>query len=268
MKILLKSQFFAILINRIMGYTQTEFVTMFLALLVILTTGVILRFTLRKAPLAVRQIPLSVLGATILILEIIKQTYHLIVGDWCAWFIPLHFCSFFLVWYTVALFTRGKLRQLMYFCSITGGFMVTVLLFLAPRMILHEAAGSIWDTFDHFHTFFYHMGVVAYWVWMLMLNVYCPERQHIRKTVITYTIFYFVILVGAFIFQQNYTNALYSDIAILDNFRLTAGQFSYDAVLISIGVVSIALVSSATYFVLSKLYQHYMQKDTLHIKEN
>ena len=268
MKILLKSQFFAILINRIMGYTQTEFVTMFLALLVILTTGVILRFTLRKAPLAVRQIPLSVLGATILILEIIKQTYHIIAGNWLSWYIPLHFCSFFLVWYTIALFTRGKIRQLMYFCSITGGFMVSVLLFLAPRMILHDAAGCIWDTFDHFHTFFYHMGVVAYWIWILMLNVYYPERQHIRKTITTYTIFYFIVLAGAFIFQQNYTNALHSDIGLLEELRLTAGQFTYDTVLISIGILSIALVSGATYFTLKKFYQHTLQKDALQIKEN
>lgn len=251
-----------------MGYSQAEFVTMFLALFVILVVGVILRFTLRNASLEKRQIPLSVLGASILILEVVKQFYHLFAGDWGTWFIPLHFCSFFLVWYGVALFTRGKIRQLMYFCSIAGGVMVTVLLFIAPRMILHDASKNILDSFDHFHTFYYHMGVVAYWVWMIMLNVYQPERQHIRKTVIIYSIFYFFILIGAYTFHTNFTNVLVSDIAIMENFRLTAGQFAYNIVLLSVGIVGIALVASATYFGISKLYQRYLQKETLRVKEN
>ncbi len=263
---LLKNHPSAILIE--MGYTQTEFVTMFLALFIILVAGVILRFTLRNAPLEKRQKPLSILGATILVLEIMKQSYHLFIGDWGTWFIPLHFCSFFLVWYGIALFSRGKVRQLMYFCSISGGALVTLLLFLAPRMILHGASENIWDTFDHFHTFFFHMGVVAYWIWMLMLNVYHPERHHIYQTITIYTVFYFLIIAGAFAFHTNYTNVLTSDIGIMENLRLTAGQFTYDILLLAIGIGSIALVSTTTYLVMSKLYQRYLQKQALRVKEN
>lgn len=248
-----------------MGYTQAEFVTMFLALLVVLVMGVIFRFTLHKAPMAVRQIPINVLGATILILEIIKQSYHLIMGDWCTWHLPLHFCSFFLVWYAIALFTHGKTRQLMYFCSISGGFLVSILLYIAPRMILHDAAHDIWSSFDHFHTFFYHMGVVAYWVWMLMLNVYHPERQYVKKTVMLYTAFYFVIIAGAYIFHENFTDVLVSSIGAFDNFRLSAGQFAYDVTLLGIGVGSIALVAYLTYLAMSKLYQRNLQKNALSV---
>jgi len=253
-----------------MGYTQAEFFTMFIALFVVLILGVIFKFTMRKSTLAVRQIPLHVLGATILILEVIKQSYHLIKGDWEPWFFPLHFCSFFLVWYAVALFTRGKVRQLMYFCSISGGFMVSVLLFIAPRMILHDAAHDVWGSFDHFHTFFYHMGVVAYWIWMLMLNVYKPERGHIRSAVMIYTAFYFVVIAGAFLFHRNYTNVLYSDISVLENLRLNAGQFTYDILLLAIGIGAIALVSTITYFAMSKLYQRYLAKNgnALNVEQN
>jgi|GEM_PF-6729388 len=250
-----------------MGYTQAEFFTMFFALFIILVLGVIFKFTLRKATLAVRQIPINTLGAVILILEIIKQGYHLIVGDWRVWFIPLHFCSFFLVWYAVALFTRGKVRQLMYFCSISGGFLVSVLLFIAPRMILHDAVNDVWGSFDHFHTFFYHMGVVAYWVWMLMLNIYKPERSHIRTTVMIYTGFYFVVIAGAFLFRENFTNVLYSDIGILENLRTSTSQFTYDILLLAIGIAAITLVSTATYFAMSKLYQRYLQKNAIPLEQ-
>ena len=250
-----------------MGYTQAEFFTMFLALFVILIMGVIFKFTLRKAPLAKRQIPVNTLGAIILILEVVKQGYHIINGDWITWYIPLHFCSFFLVWYAVALFTRGKIRQLMYFCSISGGFLVSVLMFIAPRMILHDAAHDVLGSFNHFHTFFYHMGVVAYWVWMLMLNVYKPERGHIRKAVMIYTGFYFVVITGAFIFQENYTNVLRSDIGMLENLRQTAGQFTYDILLFGIGIVAITIVTNITYFVMSKLYQRYLQKNIIDLDQ-
>ena len=251
-----------------MGYTQAEFFSMFFTLFIILVLGVIFRFTLRKAPLSIRQIPLSVLGAIILILEVVKQVYHVAAGDWKTWYIPLHFCSFFLVWYAIALFTRGKTRQLMYFCSITGGVMVSILLFIAPRMILHDAAQDVWGSFDRFHTFFYHMGVVAYWVWMIMLDVYHPERQHIYQNIIIYTIFYFFVLAGAYIFHENFTNVLTSAIGALENFRLSTGQFAYNLVLFSIGVGSIALFSWLTYLVMSKLYQHYLRKNSLNVEQN
>ena len=243
-----------------MGYTQAEFFTMFIALFVILIVGVILKFVLGKQSLAVRQIPLHVIGASLLILEVIKQAYHIYMRNWHPWFLPLHFCSFFLVWYGVALFTRGKIRQLMYFCSLTGGFMVSVLLFAAPRLILHDAAHSVWDSFDHFHTFFYHMGMVAYWIYMLMLNIYQPNRQHIKKCTVLYACFYFVVIAGAFTFRTNYTDVLYSSLAALDNFRLSAGQFAYDILLLGFGIGSIAGVSYLTYFVTSKLYQRYLNK--------
>lgn len=250
-----------------MGYTQAEFFTIFLTLFIVLILGVIFRFTLRKATYAVRQIPVNTLGAIILILEVIKQGYHLIVGDWGTWYIPLHFCSFFLIWYAVALFTSGKIRQLMYFCSISGGFLVSVLLFIAPRMILHDAAHDVWGSFNHFHTFFYHMGVVAYWIWMLMLNIYKPERSHIRSTIIIYTSFYFVVIAGAFLFQENFTNVLRSDIGVLEHLRQSAGQFTYDITLLGIGVAAIAIISSITYFAMNKLYQHYLQKNPLVIDQ-
>ena len=249
-----------------MGYTQAEFIHMFLALFVVLVLGVILKYSLRKKSAAVRQIPLMVLAAAILILEVIKQSYHLINGDWSTWYIPFHFCSYFLVWYAVALCSRGRLRQIMYFCSLVGGILVTILLFVAPRMILHTAASSVFDTFDHFHTFFYHMGVVAYWVWMLMLNVYHPERKHIYCAVIAHTVFFFVTIAGAHIFHTNYTNVLTADIGILEELRLSVGQFPYTIVLLMVGVVAITTVSCATYFIMKKLYRQNLNQEKLTIE--
>ena len=237
-------------------YTLAEFINMFSALVIVLGLGIIFRITLKNKSFAIRQIPIHVVGATILILEVVKQTYHIIHGDWHAWFLPLHFCSFFLVWYAVALFTRGKVRQLMYFCSLTGGILVSILLFAAPSMILHDASRDIWSCFDHVHTYFYHIGMFAYWVWLLMLDIYQPEREHIKKTILVYTSFYFVVLAGAYIFHENFTDALYSSVNAFNTARLKIGQFLYDTILIGVGIGAITGISFLTYHLLNKVRQH------------
>lgn len=243
--------------------TQADFVAIWLALFVILILGVVLKYVLRNKTEAVRHIPLMVVAGSLLILEVVKQVYHIIYGDWNPWHIPLHFCSYFLVWYGVALFSRGGIRQTMYACSLNGGILVSILLLIAPRMILHSATTDILGCFNHFHTFVYHVGVMAYSVWLIMLNVYHPNRQHVIRSVIFHTILFFCTIAGAHIFHENYTNVLYADINLMENLRLSAGQFTYTCVLLLVGVIGISIVANATYFVMNKLYQKNLNKQKL-----
>ena len=243
--------------------TQSDFVSIYLALCVIIITGVVLKYTLRNKDEKVRHLPLMIVAIVLLVLEIIKQTYHIICGDWKAWYIPLHFCSYFLIWYTVALFTRGKVRQTMYACSLTGGIIVSLLMLVAPRMILHSATTDIFGEFNHFHTFFYHMGVMAYWIWMLMLKVYHHQSHHLLRTILFHLSMFFVTIIGAHIFNANFTNVLHSDISIMEDLRLTAGQFTYTIVLLLVGISAISLVSASIHFVMKKLYKQNLNREEL-----
>ena len=243
--------------------TQSDFMSIYIALFVILTVGVVLRHVLRNATEKVRHIPLMVLTVVLLLLEIAKQTYHIVCGDWVTWYIPLHFCSYFLVWFTVALCTRGKVRQTMYACSLTGGIIVSILLLITPQMILHEATTNIFGKFNYFHTYFYHMGVMAYWIWMLMLKVYHHEPQHFRYTIILHVAFFFATIIGAHTFHENFTNVLGSDIKVLEELRVAIGQFPYTMLLLLIGIGSIALVSGVTHLVVKKLYRQNLNQDEL-----
>lgn len=247
-----------------MGYnTEAEFLAIFMALFIILVLGVIFKYTLRNVTENLRHVPLIVTAVCLLVFEVVKQSYHLINGDWNTWHIPLHFCSYFLVWYGVALFTRGKVRQVMYTCSLVGGVLVSLLLCIAPDMILHNATTDVFGSFDHFHTYFYHMGVMAYWIWMLMLNVYHPQKKQLSTSLILHAIFFFFTIIGAHIFQTNYTNVLYSDISIMENLRMNAGQFTYTVVFFAVGALAVCIVSSAIHFVLKKLYRENVEQDKL-----
>ncbi|MCQ2381929.1 MAG: hypothetical protein MJ054_01350 [Clostridia bacterium] len=101
-----------------------------------------------------------------------------------------------------------------------------------------------------------------------MLNIYQPDRSHIKKCVITYSIFYFVVIAGAYIFQENFTDVLRSSIGAFDIFRLTAGQFAYDIALLAFGIGSITGISFLTYFTLNKLHNHLVEKKSLTVKSN
>ena len=247
-----------------MGSTsKTDFFAIYLALFVIIIAGVILKHALRNKNETVRHIPLMVLAGVLFILEIVKQLYHIIGGTWHTWYIPLHFCSYFLVWYTVALLTRGKIRQSMYACSLVGGIIVTLLLLIAPRMILHSATINVFASFNNFHTFVYHAGVMAYWIWMLMLKVYHYENSHLKRTIVFHICFFFVTIIGAHVFHENFTNVLRSDIGLMENLRLSAGQFTYTMALLLVGIGAISLVTGILHLVMKKLYKENLNQEEL-----
>ena len=107
------------------------------------------------------------------------------------------------------------------------------------------------------------ISILSFITWVLLLIGY--GCQYVKKTVMLYTAFYFVIIAGAYIFHENFTDVLVSSIGAFDNFRLSAGQFAYDVTLLGIGVGSIALVAYLTYLAMSKLYQRNLQKNALSV---
>lgn len=230
-----------------MGYTTAEAVTIPFMLAIIVLVGMILGYTLRNKSRQIREIPLQAIAILILVLEVVKQAYLLITGTWTPWAIPMHFCSFFLIWFAFALFSRGTVHQLAYSCCLTGGILVTLMLIFMPRSIVNVACENIFATFSTFHTFVFHFSVVAYWVWLVMLRVYEPQSRFIWQTTVLYFGFFLLVIAAAFIFNTNYTNVLSSDIPPLENIRLSAGQFVYDLVMLLGGTALIAGVNAAIY---------------------
>ena len=240
-----------------MGYTLAEAIAIPTALLIIGAAAWVLHHFLGQKSERVRTIPLTVLAIIILVGEVIKQWYHLgYKQDWTPWDLPVHFCSFFLVWFLFALCSRGAVRQIAYSCCLSGGILVTLMLICAPRMIVQNACSNIFASFGTVHTFFFHMIVVAYWVWMLALDLYQPQKRHIWQTTLLYLGYFCVILIAAYLLNTNYTNALYTDIAPLEYIRVHAGQVAYTLVMFGLGTAGIAGLSTAMYFATTALLKH------------
>lgn len=129
--------------------------------IVMLIVAIALRNHLIDKDYRARYAPLLVIAFLIVALDVSKQIVGLMTG-YERKIIPLYFCSFFNVLYPLAAFSKGKLKQITQVLSSVFSFMVMIGLYLAPKMMIGEAAYGIFNNFANFHTFIYHHLVALY----------------------------------------------------------------------------------------------------------
>ena len=95
-----------------MNYTKAELVVLSVSLLVIIGISVALRCVLKNKSEKAKQIPFFVITIILLVLEVIKQVLAM-QGGYSIGALPMHFCSTYFVWFSLANFTKGKLRTAM-----------------------------------------------------------------------------------------------------------------------------------------------------------
>lgn len=105
------------------------------------------------------------------------------------------------------------------------------------------------------------MLVVAYWLWLLLLRVYQPNKNHIWQTTILHMVMFALSMVAAFALNTNYVHVLTTTIGILERVRLSAGQAVYDVLLYLGGSALIAGVTTGIYFATNACYQRATRKN-------
>lgn len=218
-------------------YGTAEWIVMPTMLVLIVFAGFLMRYLFRNKSDKIRNIPLTIIAVVLIALEIAKQIYLIATDTWTTWAIPMHFCSWFLIWFALAQFTRGKFNQLARGCSIASCIVMTVSFYASPKNIVGEACSNYFNNFTSFHTLTFHMLVVAYGIWSIILNVYRAEKRHIWQAVALFAAEFLLIIASAYIFDTNFTNVLTSSIPLLEQFRLTCGQVPYLLVMFTFGVL-------------------------------
>ena len=94
-------------------WTKEEVAVLPIILISIILVAFTLGHALKNKSDKIRNIPLIIIAVIILVLEVIKQVRAIVTG-YSGWTIPLHFCSFFMVWFPLAQFTTGKVKQSWY----------------------------------------------------------------------------------------------------------------------------------------------------------
>lgn len=176
----------------------------------------------------IKNIPFFVIATILLVLEVIKQTYSIVKGTWSWWTFPLHFCSLYMIWFSLDVFGRGKIKQVGKTLSFVSCFMFLLLFYFNPSSIIGSSCSDVFGSFSNFHTFFYHHFIILYLGLMIALKVYKIDfRKDLISVIICYSIYFVVGVTFSNITQTNYCNLLYSNIGFMQKFLEAFGYIPY-----------------------------------------
>lgn len=218
-----------------MNATKEEWLILGLVLLAIIGIAIGLGFALRKKDEKIRRIPLIVITIVLVVLEIIKQTTSIIDG-YSMWSFPLHFCSTYFIWFSLANFTRGKFQKAMQCVAFVASFYLLVLFYFDPTSIIGSSTTAVFASFYNFHTFVFHHLVLLYFFLTITLKMVDFKPKYCLHFSISMAIYYCIAVIFANIFSVNYMNILHSSIGFMENFRLACGQIIYN---IALGLLTV-----------------------------
>lgn len=229
-------------------WTQSELIVLPIAFICMLAITIATSIWLKNKSDKIKNIPLSIIAILLFVLEIAKQIINIVQGyTW--WTLPLHFCSFFFVWYPLAQFTKGKWQEIFKTIAFVWGFFLTIAFYVSPQPIIGNATDSIFASFSTAHTFFFHHLAILYFMLTLGLKLYKPKYEHIIYGLCCLLIYAIIAIPCAYIFDTNFCNILFSDLTLLENLRLATNQFVYDFVLLLLGALGVVIVISISTFI-------------------
>ena len=189
---------------------------------VMLIVTFILRLWLRNKPHAVRMIPVQIIAAILIALEIGKQATSLSRG-YDLYCLPFHYCSLFVFALPVFAFYRGKHRQTVYGVVASLCCALTLMMVVYPNLIY--PAGSVTGYFKDFmcfHTVTFHNLVVFAFLLILALNLQeTPTKREGLWVVLSILGFCLLAATMAQLLKTNYANFYSCNIPVLETVRAT-----------------------------------------------
>jgi len=215
---------------------------------VIIFISIFLGVLLRKKPEKVKNIPFIIITTILLVLEVVKQARAISAGSYSYWSVPLHFCSTFLIWFSLASYFKGKVRTVGYHVSFVTALGFLFGFIIGPTTIIGGATDNLAFTYANFsnlHTFYYHFAVVLFFALQISLKMPYPTLKNIKSTAIPFFSWMIVASIMANLLNTNFSNLLTNNVVFMDNIRL---NFGYPIYLISMFLVFFAIYSAILAF--------------------
>ena len=230
------------------NWRESEITLLPIMLIVVATITVVVCYLNRNKSNFWKRMPLMIIAGLMLWLEVVKQTYNIMIG-YDLWNLPLHFCSLFLYFCPLAAFLSGKVgsfgRTMVFIC----GIMFICIFYTEPSSVLSRACDDVFASFATFHTFAYHHLVLLFLFIMLGEGLYEPEKIDFLYAVVGVAGYALVAVPMAFILDTNYCAILEGMMPILERLRLNAGQIVYDLTLFVLGIAGACLVVAVAYLI-------------------
>lgn len=206
----------------------------------IILIAILLRFLLKNKSQIVKNIPFAIIATMIVIAEIVKQIVNIEAG-YSFWSIPLHFCSTFLVWFSLAGFFKGKTREIGHQVSFVTSFAFLIGFITGPTTIIGDATNNltfVWSNFGNLHTFYYHFAVVLFFALQIALSVPIPTLKNLKNVAIPFFSWMILATIVGNILNVNFSNVLNNNIGFMDAIRINYGYLPY---IMSLFVIFFAL---------------------------
>ena len=222
-------------------YTAAESYLMSRLLFILLAVTVVLWLLLRKRSEAVKSIPFIVITLALIVGEVIKQVKCHERG-YKYWDLPLHFCSTYFIWFTLAEVTFGKVRRTMQNIAFISTFYGVIGMYASPSGIFGATAcENMFVSYFTAHSIIFHHLVALYLMLSIALHRYHPKKSDAVVWMICFTVYFAVAMYSSYVLDTNFFNIQNSEsIPLLEPFRLQVGQVVYNAflwVVLSLGGV-------------------------------
>ena len=216
-------------------WNSTDVIFLPIALLILIGITLVLYGTLRDKSKDIRKIPLYVITAIILVLEVAKQIYYIVIG-YSFWALPLHFCSLFLYAFPLMLWAKGRLQYCGNSVALISTSMLLICFYLSPDSILGPSAtANFFKEFLYFHTIVYHHLALLFLFVGLSLDLFDFDISNLVYFWISFAFYSVIVVIFANILHTNFINLLENVIPILEKLRQEFGMAIYTVVMFLVG---------------------------------
>ena len=201
-------------------WTETHMKSIVPALAVMFLLSLLLRKLLIGKDMKIRMIPIQVITAMLLLLEVGKQTVSFLQG-YDLYHIPLHVCSLFLFIMPAMAFYRGKHSHSVRAIAAAFCTAVFALMMIYPNLLYSaDNVRNFFRNYLDFHTVAFHNLVMLLFMLLLALNLHDTEKGH-GKAVLIFTACYCVVAASmAHLLKTNFANFYSCNIPPLEDLRL------------------------------------------------
>ena len=231
-------------------YTDAEKRLIPLMFLILLAITLLLWLLLRKKSAFWQGIPFKVITVALIGGELAKQIISINNG-YDFWHLPLHFCSTYFIWFSLAEFSRGKMQKTMRNVAFVATLYLFVGLYGYPGGIMSNVCDDVFETYFTAHSFIYHHLVILYMMLTIAFKRFQPRKRDAFTWMACFALYFTAATICAYTFEQNYFDILNSEpLPIFEPVRLAVGQFWYDAglafvvVFLGAGVMCLAAIIS------------------------
>lgn len=212
-------------------YTDAEKKLIPLMFFILLLITISLWLLLRHRGKVAQSIPFIVITLALIAGEVAKQVISYRQG-YNLWHLPLHFCSTYFLWFSLAEFSFGKMRRTMQNIAFVATMYLFVAFYVSPRGVLGDACEDVFADYFTAHSFFYHHLVILYMMLSIAFKRFKPKKSDAWVWIICFACYFAVAATCAYTFDKNYFNILDSEsFPPLESFRLVVGQVVYNVFL-------------------------------------